>query len=257
MKTSVVILFFFFIATDNISASRTDSIGRHSFSITLSPLALASWSYPDYEYNQDNQDGYGVLQNRNRPCMFWPLGISYRYNAFSFLRIEAGINYSTEENKIRRVDFYENGIQRKKSIDYKEDFIQIPLSFVFYPYSKKALDKSAAPLFIKIGASFDWVAADNTVSTSSNYYDNHFSPPQGYDYNIVTESAGAEKNKIRFNRVSPLISFGQNIPIQKKINLFYTMAMFQLRAVYQKRNTVEYFKNFRYALITFGVTYTL
>jgi hypothetical protein len=248
-----LICIFFFANTSFAGDQNKDSLKRHSLGFVFSPLAVASWSYPGYYVIPDEQEGR--LQSRNHPISLWPMGLSYGYRMFSFLKIEAGINYSIEKTKLRQADYYENGIHRIKTIDYRQDFIQIPVFIVLFPYSKKKLKELSAPFYFKIGASFDFVAGDYTTSTAYNYTDHHFSPVPGYNYNIVNESAGSNKNKIRFNRISPLFSFGQIINMKKKFSFYYSVATFQFKAFYQKRNTVEYFKNTRYALLSLGVNY--
>jgi hypothetical protein len=250
-----LITIFFFANTSFADNQNKDSLKRHTVGFVFSPLAVATWLYPGYYVVPDGQDGR--FQNRNHPISLWPVGFSYGYRLFSFLRIETGINYSVEKTKIKKADYYENGIHRVKKIDYREDFIQVPVLMVLFPYSKNKLKELNAPFYFKIGASFDFVARDQTTSTAQNYTDNHFAPNPGYNNNIINESAGSDKYKIRFNRISPLFSFGQIFNTKKKFSFYYSIATFQFKAFYQKRNTVEYFKNARYALISLGINYNL
>jgi hypothetical protein len=250
-----VFLLFFCFSSQAQEGRETAKEHKHSVGITICPFNMCIWQYPGYQFHPDDQDSR--FEYAYHPIGYFPLSIRYTYHLNYAIGIETGIGYSVEKNTLQRVKFTdENNDNRVKAISYREDLAQLPLSFVFYPYTKDRFEQSKAVFFIKIGVSCDFIMHDRTVTTNSRNIDFHATtPPGGWDYDTHYETAGNATNKLRFNRISPLLAIGQTINPTGKFSVYYNFATLQFAPLFQERNTVEYFRNIRNGVFTFGMNY--
>ncbi len=223
---------------------------------SICPVAFSEWAYPGSDFVTDEQSEYGFFKTYRQPVFLWPSG--YRYSCLfqNRLGIETGMNFSVEHDKVN-LNYNHAVYGLEKSVNYLENFIQVPVQLVIYPYSKKGLKKHKALFFIKLGASFDFLVADLTETSSYEHTDPHSTYNNGANYVSQNESAGKNTYRFRFNRISPLFSIGETIKCSERMNINLNFLSVQYLPFYQKRNTVEYFTNVRWAFLCLGVNYKI
>lgn len=234
-------LFILFCSISSFSQKTSEEKPKkHTLGFFASPFAYTAW-HTGYKIIPDQQkSGYRLTFT-----FFSPTGISYQYAIHRSVKILIGL-FGTYEN-VLFVNLNTNTQNLYKRIDYKVNYLNIPINIKFFP-SHISNSEELGGFFIQAGANFDFITQERISSFS--YY--QYSPSSGggsyADNNKTSNSVG-----LKFNRICPTIAIGHEI-VGDNITFFYG-GNFQFQSVYQRNNTLEYFKNFKLSLINIGLNY--
>jgi hypothetical protein len=249
MKYLILLAFVFCTCFSFSQISPKEKDKKQAVGISASPIAFTNWFLPDYlEKVYDEKQP----SDKHRYTLYSPTGISYQYIINNAIEVQTGA-FATNEKQIFESYYLKVNSDLYKDVDYNINYLDIPLSFRFFPAHFGASEAQGG-LFIQLGANFDFITHEKITSTTHSKYDHHFSfPPNYVDPNYKLEESNT--GKIKFNRICPTLSLGQEIA-GKRFTFFYG-AYVQFASMYQKNNTLEYFRNIKFSLLNIGLSYRI
>lgn len=206
---------------------------KHSVGVFISPGEITYWYY---KYTL-----YSSSPKRLNITPFSPSGVSYRYRLNYLLSFQCAAAYSQEH-------YLFNDRTEEKGylyIDYKVSYLNIPLGIRLY-LGNLFKDKVIGGFVLQLTGNFDFITKEDIYTRSFPFFEN---PPNPLPVTINE----THSNQFKFNRICPSLSIGHEV-VGDNFSFFYGGGL-EIPAIYQKKNTQEYFKNIKFSLINMGMNY--
>ena len=219
------------------------SAKRNTFGYFFSPGAITGWTYDNLSINST----YSKTPNR---VNYTPPGYGLSYNCrLNYLFTFHGAIYTGKEH------FKFDAITNQRGnlyIDYKVAYLRLPVGLRLYLTHGGDDNRPLGGCYIQATGNFDYISQEDIYTKSSEFIDPASPPPAGYvsPPPVVTET---HSSKLRFNRICPAISIGQEI-VGNRTSFFYG-GEYEFESVYQERNTQEYFRNWKFYFFNVGFGY--
>jgi hypothetical protein len=207
----------------------------------LSPIEIIYWpTLP----GGDNARPKRIYENSASP-----IGINYGYKLYNFLSLRIGMAYTTEHFAYNFLKVH----YILKSLDYNMSYLRVPLSARVYT-NNITDDNMDSGFFLEVQGILDFIVREDIVAeTTTSYYDNHFSPPPGGWPPLPVTRTETHSNKVRFNRICPLLFIGKEFVFEH--TTFYFGGKLEFPSVYEERNTQELWRNIKVSPMNVGLSY--
>jgi hypothetical protein len=246
MKQLLVLYFFFsslFCFSQNF---KSENDKKNAIGFFAAPISYVHWFAPDYIGLTEDRQGSDFRRTFIKAS---PIGIGYQRAVNNLFKIQIGVFGTTETKKYTALPFNNKVL---KNVDYKAEYVNVPLNVRFF-LGHILDEETLGGFFIELGAEAGFITKEHLISNTYTERDFRL-PPSPYPY--VDPNYNAEElnsAKLKFNRICPTLALGQEI-VGDHLSFFYGGRL-QLPSTYQERNTFEYFKNFKIALVNVGLSY--
>ncbi len=233
-----------FGANDSIQKNKNHAI---TISFEFAPVSHLKWYFPEHKtvvsYPEDPPVDY---TQKNVLLPICGMHVDYSFN--ETVKIETAISYSKEE--VHAIFFYDtinsNKVSRGLGI-YISQFVQIPIIINFRIPDN---EKKRSYTNLKSGFNFDFIYYEKNLNGIEN-----ITPLNGSFGSGKRLDQDYRSGKYSFNKITPFIFIGRE-HYNKRANFSFSYgSMFTFKSIYQKHNTVEYFKNYKITPVIIGIAY--